>query len=250
MTRPAQTIHEREIFETFAEACVLDIDLESIESRDPQEPDIYCRLKCGEEILFELTELIDSAHLERVALMGNTRKALAEFVKEEISREDQTAFHALYSRALLHFNFAENSKLSDRRSTFAPAIELLLRCPASLSEFVVKHDPNLTPVLEQIRVRKSRLHGPVLDVGAFGWLGDPTETAITKKLKKSYVAKAPIELLAYVDWDLLPPEGAWKESAERAAELLEGSQFRRIWIFDTRKKEVLFVLPRPLARDT
>ena len=55
-----------------------------------------------------------------------------------------------------------------------------------------------------------------------------------------------MELLAYVDWNLLPPEGAWKEAAKRAADKLSESQFRRIWVFGVEKKEILYVHPKTL----
>ena len=46
---------EREIFKSFAKICPLGIDVESIESRLPNEPDLVCRLKDGSPIAFEVT---------------------------------------------------------------------------------------------------------------------------------------------------------------------------------------------------
>lgn len=82
-----------------------------------------------------------------------------------------------------------------------------------------------------------------MDVDSFGWLGDPTNDALSKKLGKTYGCACPVELLAYVDWDLLPPEGAWKAAADEAIVDLESSQIRRVWIFHRTKKEVVYVHP-------
>ena len=65
---------------------------------------------------------------------------------------------------------------------------------------------------------------------------------MSKKLSKSYQCAYPVELLAYIDWDLMPPEGVWKASINDAA-TLEGSQIRRVWVFDRMKKQILYVNP-------
>jgi len=92
-------------------------------------------------------------------------------------------------------------------------------------------------------VKKTQWDGPVFDTDGFGWLGDPTEETIKKKLTKPYEGDSPIELLAYIDWDLLPPEGAWKAAADRAVECMEGSPLCRVWVFNLNTNEIMYVFP-------
>lgn len=244
MTRPQKSVQELEIFRSFARVSPQEIDISSIENRTPPEPDIRCSTVLG-EVAFELTELIDRAHMERVAMVFNTKTALHNFYEKELSPERRVQFDQLYDRALIHFDFAENTKMADRKAVFRAAFDVLLSCRSSLAEFTVKHDPSLMPVLVKIRVKKSLINGPIFDVAAFGWLADPTEEAISKKLKKPYECDCPLELLAYIDWNLLPPEGAWKPAAERAAMGIAGTQFRRVWVYGVKDEKIQFVYPEP-----
>ena len=57
---------ERAVFREFAKKANLPIDLRSIESREPPEPDILCRGNDGEFIAFELVSLSDPDVAEQV----------------------------------------------------------------------------------------------------------------------------------------------------------------------------------------
>ena len=245
MTRLDKTLHELAIFRSFAAAASLPLIDSSLESRPPPEPDIKCSMAGEVEIGFELTEIVDEKHKSGVSLTAITKEALYEHRKSNLTDEARRAFDSLYHRAILSFRFEGNSTLSERKAKLNAAFEFLTSIPGSLSEFVIKYEPTLMPILQQIRVKKATLNGPVFDVPISGWLSDPTEMAITKKLKKQYETTAPLELLAYVEWDLLPPPGAWKASAEQAAKMLRDSQFRRIWIYGVQKNEILYVHPKP-----
>ena len=48
---------ERLIFEEFVHRALLDISPDTIESRDPPEPDIHCATRAGEPLAFELGEI-------------------------------------------------------------------------------------------------------------------------------------------------------------------------------------------------
>lgn len=76
MTVNKQKYRELLIFKEFAEVSPLCIDINSIESRDPPEPDIVCLLQNGNYVYFELTELIDRSHMEHVEVMSNIKEAM------------------------------------------------------------------------------------------------------------------------------------------------------------------------------
>jgi hypothetical protein len=243
LSKLSQAEKERDVFGAFAGVAPLDIDIASIQSRKPPEPDIICCTKGGDLIRFELTELIDRGHMERVAMMGNTTRAIRGYYENELPEISKDRFDTIYGRAHLHFAFSPGSTLKARKARLPRAFEILIDCRESLSEFTIKNDPDLLPELAKIRVKKTQWNGPVFDTDGFGWLGDPTEETIKKKLAKPYEGDSPIELLAYIDWDLLPPEGAWKAAADRAIECMEGSSLSRIWVFNLNTNEIMYVFP-------
>ena len=245
MTRLAQSSKELEVFRAFARVSGLGIDDATIQSRPPPEPDILCETKDGRCLAFELTELIDEAHMKRIAMVLHTKDALSQFLQNHLDEKDRVTFESLYKRGMLHFDFDENANLIQRKEKFASVFRILLECRPSLSEFVIKHDPELMPVLKSIRVKKSTINGPLFDVAGYGWLGDPTEVAISRKLAKtSYSAEADLHLLAYIDWDILPPSGAWIPAAESAIAALDKSQFVKVWVYNVEKGSVDFEYPK------
>jgi hypothetical protein len=56
-------------------------------------------------------------------------------------------------------------------------------------------------------IRRGKLVGPIHDVDSSGWLGDSTYEAFSKKFAKTYECDNPIELLAHIETDRLPPDG-------------------------------------------
>ena len=96
MTRPSKSAKEIEIFRKFAAVSGLDIDMSSVEGRAPPEPDILCRSTEGKDIAFELTELIDQSHMERMAMVLNTKSALERYFREALTQFDHDKFALLY----------------------------------------------------------------------------------------------------------------------------------------------------------
>lgn len=235
---------ELEVFREFADASGLPIRLETISHGSPREPDIVCEI-VGEGLVgFEITELIDHEFMAGLNLMAKTQTALQDFWQSALPSTQSSTFRRKYGNALLHFRFGSNVGDIKRRAGFGPIFEALLALPDGFVGDALRLDPRFLPVLEVVSVRRG-IVGPAIDVDNFRWIGDPTQTAISKKLSKTYRCDYPIDLLAYVDWDILPPEAAWKAAADEAADGLSDSQLRRIWVFDRTKKQVLYVNPEP-----
>jgi hypothetical protein len=236
---------ELEVFCEFTNASGLPIRFETISHRSPPEPDIVCEI-IGEGLVgFDITELIDHRFMAGLDLMAKTQTALRDFWQSALSSTQSSAFRRKYGNALLHFRFGSNVGDIQRRAAFGPIFEALLAVPDGFVGDALRLDPRFLPVLEVVSVRRGSFMGPAIDVDNFSWIGDPTQTAISKKLSKTYHCDYPIDLLAYVDWDILPPEAAWKAAAHEAADGLSESQLRRIWVFDRTKKQVLYVNPEP-----
>jgi len=83
------------------------------------------------------------------------------------------------------------------------------------------------------------------------WIDDPTLAEVRKKVgAKDYRTACPKELVAYVEIDALLPSMVWTDRfGQRLRDLLDGSSFRRLWVFvlPDRKTdgEIRFVHPEP-----
>ena len=233
---------ELDVFRDFVSVVTRPILPETISHREPPEPDIVCEI-AGEGIVgFELTELIDHQFMARLDLKVKTEKSLSDFWKSELSTPESNSFKAKYGNAHLIFRFSSDVGYRERLTVLDRIFEELLTLPSDYIGDALKNDTRFAPTLVLVRIRRGNFIGPIIGVDSFGWLGNPAGNTISKKLSKIYQCAYPVELLAYVDWDLLPPEGVWKTSVNEAA-ALEGSQIRRVWVFDRMKKQVLYVNP-------
>lgn len=232
---------ERAVFLEFAPVSGLQIDIDSVESREPPEPDIVCQIAEDGIVGFELTELIDREFMARIGLMAKTRQKLREAWQSGLTSAEAIEFKRKFGNALLHFVYRPETNHSKRQSVTLPVLRALLSLPDDLEGVVLRDSPEFSSVLDEVRINRGGFEGPILDVDSSGWLGDPTAPAILKKLSKSYECDYPLELLAYIDIDLLPPEDAWLAAANEAAEGLATSRFRRIWVFDRREAAVRYV---------
>lgn len=234
----SQADSELEVFREFAGVVDLPIDSSSIAHRDPPEPDVICEIRGEGVVGFELTELIDAQFMSRLDLMAKTRKGLTQY-SQQLSQAEADLFKVKYADALLHFRFAPDVGYGRRKALFPALFAELLSLPADFAGDAASLDKRFLPTLQAISVRRGCSKAPAIDVDSFGWLGDPTKSTISSKLAKTYCCSYPVELLAYVDLDLLPP-GAWKAAADDAVVDLESSQIRRVWVFDRGKKQVVY----------
>lgn len=234
-----QAEKERAVFLEFVPASGLTIDPESVKSRNPPAPDIVCEISGRGRVGFELTELIDQDFMARLSLLGKTKRHLSETWKSKLSDEDSSEFQRKYSNALLHFVYEDGATLRDREGATIIALQALLALADGI-EGAIPGPPELSPVIREVRISRGTFSGPILDVDSFGWLGDPTSEACRKKLSKHYECDYPIELLAYVEFDLLPPEGAWQGAIEELSESFTKSQFEKVWVFDRGSQSVTY----------
>lgn len=233
---------ELQVFREFAAVVEMPIIPSTVSRRNPPEPDLVCEVRDEGLLGFELTELIDAQFMSRLDLLAKTRKALTQHW-QKLPQADSVKFKTKYGNALLHFRFGSDIGYLKRSATFSALFSELLALPDGFVGEALRLDKHFLPTLEAIVVRRGQFVGPMVDVDSFGWLGDPTKDTVSSKLAKTYECSYPVELLAYVDWDLLPHEGAWKAAADEATTDLEDSQIRRVWVFDRSKRQVVYVQP-------
>lgn len=241
MTRKAQMEAELAVFREFSGVCPIEILADSIESRIPQEPDIRC-VMTGQAVAFELVELVDPSAIETISLQRGTQEYLEDAYRN-LSVDSHEQFDVRYRRSMLSFDFAPDAGLTKRKKVIDKAFDILISFRQSLHEFCIKHDSDLMPVLRGVRVKRSSVNGPSFHVSGYGHMNDPTFDTISAKFCKKYRTDAPVELLAYVCWDLLPSRDEILDAAKKACLDIQNSPFRRVWIFDCIRREIIFVSP-------
>lgn len=234
-----QAEKERAIFLEFAPASGIDIDTESVENRDPPEPDIVCQIAGRGTVGFELTELIDQGFMARLDLMARTKSHLAETWRSGLTNTESSEFSRKYGNALLHFSYANDATLRKREAVTIPVFRTLLHLSDDY-EGTVSDLSEFSPVVEEVRVSRGEFTGPVMDTASSGLLDDPTATTFLKKLSKTYECDYPVELLAYIEIDLLPHEDVWKAAIDKLAHKISKSPFGKVWVFDRGSRSVKY----------
>jgi hypothetical protein len=238
---------EQTIFRDFV--ATLKIDMDSMESREPPEPDIVCQIVgCG-KVGFELTELIDQNFKKREVLMYRTKCHLTNAPREHLSKSESSEFCRKYKNAFLLFRYRDGSSLQKRKLTTKSALQALLSLPDNYKGTLTGREFLSIPTksaLNEIRVcRGDFFKGPILDTDSSGLLGDPVEATFHKKLSKRYEVKYPIELLTYIETDLLRPQDALIVELQKLEEKFLASQFKKVWVFDRRTRSIRYQWPQP-----
>jgi len=231
---------EREIFKAFAEVAPFKVLPSSIESRTPPEPDILCHIENHGAVGFELTELIDRAYMNCIGLTFKTKQYLTNYWQSELGATNSALFRDKYSDALLHFEYAQATSLKERKVAAKKAFPKLLNLPNNSDGEFLKSDPELAPVLQWVQISRIGIAEPIIDVNSYAWLGDPTAQAIRNKFSKKYECDYPIELLAHINWGIMPHEEVWRNAADDAVSQISDSPFRKVWVFDNTDKKIKY----------
>lgn len=161
-----QADRERDVFISFAEAAPFSVLPETIENRNPPEPDILCEIEGIGKVGFELTELIDQDYMARIGLLFNTKQFLSNYWRKELNQKESTLFGEKYKGALIHFEFAPNSKLKERKTAAKKAFAKLLQLPDSPVGEVLKDDAELSPVLNWVNISRIDLSELITDTNS------------------------------------------------------------------------------------
>jgi hypothetical protein len=99
--RDRHGLREQKIFLDFAKACGLAIRLDSIEKREPPEPDILCKIEQEGAVAFEMVELIDQG-LAQQTYESIGLQQLLEDTYQNLSTSARTEIERLFQNALVH----------------------------------------------------------------------------------------------------------------------------------------------------
>ena len=235
----AKSNRELEIFKEFAR-CAGFTGGTPPENRPPSEPDILFRTADGEHRAFELVELLDEWFARDQGLLFGTKTALrAHF--ESFDVEKKALFQAKYNNALLYFRFSRDSTFNRRRACLSRIFDRLLLLNDDFEGETLSNIPDFEGLLNGVSVSRGEFSGPIFDPESFGWIGDPTVPRVQKKFATKYETPYPVELLAYIDRNLMFPDEVWLGDLSDFLDAEERPlKFRRIWVFDVREKVIKF----------
>ncbi len=239
-TRNRQAGKEIAIFELFANA--VGLRPRSIEKREPPEPDILCVL--GEDpVAFEMVELIEQRTIAHPTYEAIKLKRLLDQGYEELPANIRTDLKKRLGDALVNVEFDPGSSLVRKKNTIPHILSSLGSLnPCFVGEIQVP--AQLRKVVDEVKVCRGNFVGPEFDVGAGGAFQDPTLERIREKFSKAYASTWAIELVGYYEFQPVLHECFWKSEVQRfVRQNIGSSPFRRIWVFDAKRREVLFVYP-------
>ncbi|CAN7460801.1 hypothetical protein LJR130_003034 [Variovorax sp. LjRoot130] len=230
---------ERLIFRHFADAQGWLHGPDSIESREPPEPDILFTQADGTELAFELGEILwkpFAASLDSALEMPRqARKAL-----DALDPAANQLFSRRFANAFIAPSFRDGLTKRRRERAMTPMLLHMLDLPEGFVGSV-----SIPAALSEIfwSVRVTRLldaKGPQFHSSGATWIGDPTVDLIELKLGKTYEAQGPLHLLAYFATNPMMP--TWQEDLQsfldgRAAGTV---QFETISVFDVNTREIRF----------
>lgn len=244
-----QANHELSIFSSFVMATKLAVTPNSIQKRQPPEPDILCSIEGRGDVAFELVEIVDESMARRDSDALRLRRVLFETYQNYLE-EKRRAFFSRYGHCSIHVAFEENASYRDR-AVAAPAVLDFLLCvaqPITGQIRFVEHRENAeqiyrsgtftrgegyvyvtfpqfknrtpvvllkrdSPILNSVEwvniYRGSHLQGPLFGVDATGSFGECALDAIQKKFEKKYSDAVPIALLAFYEAQPVLPADLW-----------------------------------------
>lgn len=233
---------EMKIFSRFAAVCGLPIRPGSIEKCQPPEPDILCTVEGEGPVAFEMVEIIDEDLARRT--YGQIKfHGLFEQAYEDLPPDNYGSFKKKFHNALIYVRFCSIASSRIRGNAIPMIFNLLMETG---TEFIgTLTPPQESPLYEAVKdvnVSRGEFIGPCFDVEAVGSFADPTIERIATKFRKNYRTPYPVELLAYYELQPVLPESTWVPRVqEYVRQNLQGSLFRRVWIFDIGTEAVMFL---------
>jgi hypothetical protein len=225
-------LHEAAIFEAFCAAEALAPIVGSIEQPEPPAPDLIADFGPLGRIAFELVRLNDSEQLTRMALMSKTPAFLDEAFAR-LPSELRSGVADKFADGIITIEFKGAVDFAQRRAALPFVWATLDSLPRGFTGKVDLWPLDAPSALQMIWVNRGATGGrPWFKTQTSGYVLPLCANRIAEKLQKRYETREPLELLAYVDFGELAHLGAAEEIAAIVNQLLPGSQFRRVWVYE------------------
>jgi len=234
---------ELETFREFTKHHPAGLDVNSARTAPPPRPDIECDRADGSgTIAFELVEVVDSALYKNVT---DQRRLQEEFrVRYQAMPEaSRVGLGSRYQDTALMVFFKEGLSYVKRARSIDRILSYLFHNPRiKAGGRHVPSDQHLRDVLEKVITLETKTVGPKFLVHAAAAIGDPITERLQDKMERAHIYKTswPIELIAYYDLQIEPPDASWLEPAvEYVERCLSSSRFAAVWIYSRREDKIL-----------
>jgi hypothetical protein len=228
-----QGADELRIFRAFVESAGLVVPSESIQKRQPPDPDIQCELDEFGSTCFELVEIVD----RKLARAVGNQLAVAPRISDAAESLGLSGF----SDALISVRFVDTAGSAKRNSAIPLMIAWLQQLrPGFQGRVIIENDPKLRAAVQSVRIARGNFAGPCFQIDGATFVFDPVIEEIRGKFTKRYETGNRLELLAY--YELHPTQRAelrLPEIEEFVRNNLQCSPFSRIWIFDAGNRAIL-----------
>lgn len=227
-------------FRKFVQVARLPIDMNSIQKVPPPSPDISCKDTSGIELAFELVELLDQDFASGMNWLH--AEHLIRSAYEHLPTQERAGFDSLYGNADLYFTFAEGATMKTVARHARQILVALLRQAISFEGGIDTFaDGAVSSIVRSITVSRGDFTGPCFSIANYIRVGDPTPRALNQKFTKSYQSRVPVELVAYIDRNLMFPDSVWRPLTENFFKrALTFGAFRKVWIVDLVNGKVEF----------
>ena len=234
---------ELEVFRKFAETRGWSQGAYSTEKQEENQrkPDLLIRAPSGSLVAMELVEILCEDLGEMLGRQSQTIKSLHTHLRG-LGSELKARLKQQYANAQIGVHFSEDSTLTQRKGVTALILNGLASLPPCFEGEALRDDPALREVVRYVSVSRGEFNGPVLySQSVRGLGGDTIVRRVAEKFGKRYETEHPIELLAYVDREPLPPDFVWRDMLrEFLTSQPRPLPFRHLWIFDPLRSEILF----------
>ncbi|HEY3302191.1 MAG TPA: hypothetical protein VGL70_01510 [Candidatus Binatia bacterium] len=237
--RDVQEKIELSVFKEFAEVCSYKIRSDSIEKRAEPEPDILCELVGEGSVAFELGEIVDEVFARQVEGEYKIRKRF------DAASKKFPALRSSLADALVYIEFFDEVSHRMRLNSIEPILEFLhFLEPCFEGDAPVWKHAQLEKVIRGIEINRGLFKGPVFTLAKFVEDINRSLDLLQKKFAKSYETGAPVDLLAYFLRQSPSRDNRWVEDVRGyVARKLNGSSFRRVWIYNRFDRKIVYVFP-------
>jgi len=241
---------ERAIFRVFARAAGLPIRWPSIRSPPVPEPDIRCTVIGRGPVAFELGEVVYSRFAETTYQRQPLRRRFAEAYATLPAPIRSQLEQRLGGPPVVFISFPGGTSPGTWQRVISPILAVLRQRAGTVEhgqELPVWHIKELKHLVTDMEIRRGAGRRASLHVVEMTEVDDQTMDLLKKKFGRPYRTSAPIELVAYYASQPPPRSEEWREEAGSfIAHHLDGSPFRRVWLFNNFTRSVSLVYP-PLS---
>ena len=245
-TKGKQQALERFVFNEFAKVCPLPVVLGSVESRNPPEPDIFCRLEAGDTLAVEPVSVEDVIGFDKfgnpiAATKNDTDSALLHGALQDAYVSAVTSGSIKQPERFEHHTIEivfQPFASPKQRENAVPHVLALLN-ELGPGEHVIRSKPIQLIDCEKL---SDSIAGPLFLQDSYPYyVSNFIAAGIGRKLEKeTYKTDHSIHLLAWSQTASHAELGCWQDELTTLLRSSGMGPFNRVWVFGLGESSVIF----------